>query len=45
MTTVAQLVSTLYEQGIRLWAEDGQLRFRAPRGALSAAQRAELVER
>ncbi len=45
MTTVAQLVAALYEQGIRLWAEDGQLRFRAPRGALSAAQRAELVAR
>ncbi|SOD62666.1 pyochelin synthetase [Streptomyces zhaozhouensis] len=35
-----QIVSDLEKDGIRLWAEDGQLRFRAPRGVLTEERRA-----
>ena len=45
MKSVAQLVSEFYEKGIRLWAEEGRLRYKAPRGKLTRALRAELVER
>ncbi|RMI46683.1 non-ribosomal peptide synthetase [Streptomyces triticirhizae] len=34
-----QIVSDLEKDGIRLWTEDGQLRFRAPRGALTEERR------
>ncbi|MGC5052492.1 amino acid adenylation domain-containing protein [Micromonospora sp. DT48] len=33
-TTAARLVRSLAEQGVRLWVDDGQLRFRAPQGVL-----------
>jgi pyochelin synthetase len=35
-----QIVSGLEKDGIRLWEEDGALRFRAPRGALTEERRA-----
>jgi pyochelin synthetase len=42
---VSELVSSLAAQGIELWEEDGQLRFRAPRGALTDERRAVLRAR
>ena len=38
----AELVDRLEAAGVQLWAVDGQLRFRAPRGALNDEDRAEL---
>jgi pyochelin synthetase len=38
----AELVERLEAADVQLWAADGQLRFRAPKGALSDADRAEL---
>ncbi len=38
----AELVDRLEAVGVQLWAATGELRFRAPRGALSDADRAEL---
>jgi pyochelin synthetase len=38
----AELVDRLEAVGVQLWAADGELRFRAPRGALSDEDRAEL---
>ncbi|GAA3348220.1 non-ribosomal peptide synthetase [Amorphoplanes nipponensis] len=38
----AELVDRLEAAGVHLWAADGQLRFRAPRGALGEDDRAEL---
>ena len=36
MTTAAQLLSQLGSAGVRLWLdEEGQLRFKAPKGALT----------
>ncbi|MDT0269016.1 amino acid adenylation domain-containing protein [Streptomyces sp. DSM 44915] len=40
--TAQQIVAELEQDGIRLWAEDGALRFRAPRGALTEERRATL---
>ena len=44
-------LSSLYKRGVRLWAEDGRLRFQAPKGALASedldklrAFRAEIIE-
>jgi len=37
------LLARLKERDIRLWLEDGQLRYDAPKGALTAALREELV--
>ena len=36
-------VSEFYEKGTRLWAEEGRLRYKAPRGKLTRTLRAELV--
>ena len=44
MTTAVQLIGKLGAAGIRLWLDDeGQLRFRAPKGAMTEALKAELV--
>ena len=43
--TTSELLSDLRHKGIRLWAEGDKLRFSAPKGALTAEIRAELVER
>jgi pyochelin synthetase len=40
----AALVDRLEAAGVQLWAVEGELRFRAPRGALTDADRAELQE-
>ncbi len=39
-----QLLARLGDLGIRLWAEEGRLCFKAPQGALTPALRAELAE-
>ncbi len=41
-THPAELVDRLEAAGVQLWAADGQLRFRAPRGALGDEDREEL---
>ena len=41
--SAASLIERLEAAGVQLWFEGGQLRFRAPRGALSAEQRGELA--
>ncbi|GIJ08919.1 non-ribosomal peptide synthetase [Micromonospora andamanensis] len=38
-TTAARLVQSLAEQGVRLWVDGGQLRFRAPQGVLDDSSR------
>ncbi|WP_280463060.1 non-ribosomal peptide synthetase [Nocardia carnea] len=40
---VPELVIDLRQRGVHLWADAGQLRFRAPRGVLTAAHREQLV--
>ena len=45
MTPVTDLLSTLAAQGVLLWFEGNRLRFRAPQGALSAEQRAQIGAR
>ncbi|MDY7092838.1 MAG: amino acid adenylation domain-containing protein [Acidobacteriota bacterium] len=40
-----RLLARMREHGIRLWEEDGALRFKAPAGALTAELRQELKER
>ncbi|MCB1057469.1 MAG: amino acid adenylation domain-containing protein [Acidobacteria bacterium] len=40
-----QLLARLREGGIRLWEEDGALRFKAPEGAMTAELRQQLKER
>ncbi|MET9145421.1 amino acid adenylation domain-containing protein [Streptomyces sp. NPDC004042] len=39
---IAELLARYAEEGVVLWAQDGQLRFRAPQGRLTDAHRAEL---
>ncbi|MFF0967056.1 amino acid adenylation domain-containing protein [Streptomyces sp. NPDC003703] len=39
---IAELLARYADEGVVLWAEDGQLRFRAPQGRLTDAHRAEL---
>ena len=41
---VADLLSELESLGVRLWADEGDLRFRAPRGVLTDQRRAVLTE-
>jgi amino acid adenylation domain-containing protein len=41
---IVSLLNELSKQGVELWFEGARLRFRAPRGALSAEQRARLAE-
>ncbi|MEM7530549.1 MAG: amino acid adenylation domain-containing protein [Chloroflexota bacterium] len=43
--TVARLIAYLNSLGIRVWLEDGQLRYQAPKGAMTAEVRAEIVAR
>src|SRR6476620_8636423 len=38
-----QFLAELAQRGVKLWAEDGQLRYRAPKGALTPELRDELV--
>ena len=42
---MTELLRGLVGQGVELWFEGDRLRFRSPKGALSAEQRAELVAR
>ncbi len=42
MNTVGDLLSTLRKNGVSVWLEDGQLRYRAPEGALLPVRLAEL---
>ncbi|GFH39141.1 non-ribosomal peptide synthetase [Streptomyces pacificus] len=39
---IAELLARYADEGVVLWAEDGQLRFRAPQGRLTDTHRAEL---
>ncbi|MBL1100552.1 non-ribosomal peptide synthetase [Streptomyces coffeae] len=39
---IAELLARYADEGVVLWAEDGQLRFRAPHGRLTDTHRAEL---
>ncbi|MEU5517826.1 amino acid adenylation domain-containing protein [Streptomyces griseoaurantiacus] len=39
---IAELLARYADEGVILWADDGQLRFRAPQGRLTDAHRAEL---
>ncbi|WP_205855819.1 hypothetical protein, partial [Phytoactinopolyspora endophytica] len=41
---VSDLVTEFEQLGVRLWADDGQLRFRAPRGVLTDERKARLVQ-
>ncbi|GCB44746.1 non-ribosomal peptide synthetase [Streptomyces sp. NL15-2K] len=41
---VTDLVTELKNLGVRLWADDGNLRFRAPRGVLTEERRATLAQ-
>ncbi|WP_177313581.1 hypothetical protein, partial [Burkholderia ubonensis] len=45
MTTLPALLSDLQARGIALTLVDGELSFRAPKGALTAADRAALSAR
>jgi amino acid adenylation domain-containing protein/non-ribosomal peptide synthase protein (TIGR01720 family) len=45
MMRVLELVRYLDSLGIKIWAEAGRLRYKAPKGALTPAIRAELSER
>ncbi len=42
--TLDTLLASLHEKGIQLWVEDGTLRYRAPKGALTPAMRSELQQ-
>jgi pyochelin synthetase len=42
--TVAELITELREAGVRLWEEQGQIRFRAPKGALTGVHREALQD-
>ena len=44
MTTV-EFLASLNSLGIRIWIEDNQLRYRAPKGVITSALKHELVER
>ncbi|MFK0064427.1 amino acid adenylation domain-containing protein [Streptomyces sp. NPDC091046] len=39
---IAELLARYADEGVTLWAQDGQLRFRAPQGTLTDTHRAEL---
>ncbi|GAA2942395.1 hypothetical protein GCM10020227_06330 [Streptomyces flavovirens] len=39
---IAELLARYADEGVVLWAQDGQLRFRAPQGRLTDTHRAEL---
>ena len=42
--TPAQLIQKLGSHGIKLWLADGQLKFKAPKGALTPELKSELIE-
>lgn len=42
MTPALQLLWALRARGVRLWVEDGQLQYDAPRGAITAQDRAQV---
>ena len=42
--SVYELMAKLGAAGIKLWVDDGQLKFKAPKGALTPDLKAELVE-
>lgn len=45
MSSIAKLISQLGSKGIKLWLdEESQLRFKAPKGALTADLKAQLIE-
>ncbi len=43
--STAEFLDSLTQQGVRIWAEDDQLRYRAPRGVLTSNLRTELAKR
>ncbi|HEY9228000.1 MAG TPA: hypothetical protein VIP11_15190, partial [Gemmatimonadaceae bacterium] len=43
--SVSELLEALTERGVELWFEGDRLRFRAPKDALTAEQRAEVSSR
>lgn len=43
--TVFELITQLGSKGIKLWLDNGQLKFKAPKGALTPDLKAELVEK
>jgi hypothetical protein len=45
MKPIKKFLSELNNLNIKLWIEDNQLRYKAPKGALTPTLRAELVER
>src|SRR5262245_20377616 len=45
MNDVVTLLQELDRDGLKLWLQDGELRFRAPAGVLTDARRAELGAR
>ncbi|WP_033290187.1 non-ribosomal peptide synthetase [Amycolatopsis jejuensis] len=42
--TAHQLISELQDLGVQLWAQEGRLRFRAPKGVLTGTRREALAE-
>ncbi len=45
MKTVEELLIHLNSLNVRLWEEDGSLRYKAPKGTFTPALRVELIER
>ena len=45
MHAIAQWVSTLSDQGIKLYLDDGALKFSAPKGAITEDIKSQLKER
>jgi len=45
MGTIESFLSARHSKGVRLWIEDGQLRYRAPKGALAAEELEEIRTR
>jgi len=43
MTDISTLIKTLHDRGIRIWREDGSLRYSAPKGAMDDELRASLA--
>ena len=43
--SITQLIADLSQQGVRLWLDGEQVRFRAPQGAMSSQLKAQLAER
>ena len=45
IVTLSEFLAQLDQLGVKLWTENGELRFKAPKGALTEALRAELSVR